>query len=100
MSDQEEMDNMPIWQNHEQRITALELTMTGLSAKMDNVENTVRDGNQKAHEKLETIDNRLMEEFFQKRKTNRDNTWGLIGKIFGTGGIIYIIFDLVISRFL
>ncbi|MBS4207499.1 hypothetical protein [Bacillus sp. FJAT-50079] len=40
-----ELDNMPIWQNHEQRITTLEVTMSGLTNKMDSVERTIKEGN-------------------------------------------------------
>jgi hypothetical protein len=100
MPQDKEMEDMPIWQNHEQRITTLEVTMTGLSNKIESVENTVRDGNKKAEEKLDVIDNRLMDEFFHKKRTNRENIWGLFGKLLGAGGIIYLLFDLVFSRFI
>ncbi|MCM3396497.1 hypothetical protein M3638_01435 [Oceanobacillus profundus] len=98
MTDEKELDNMPIWQNHEQRITTLEVTMTGISSKMDSVEKTVKDGNDKAERKLDTIDNRLMDEFFQKKRTTHENKWALIGKLLGAGGIIYLLFDLVVSK--
>lgn len=95
-----EMEDMPIWQNHEQRITTLEVTMTGLSSKMDNVEKTVKDGNEEQKKKLDMIDTRLVEEFFGKKRTNLENGWQLLGKVLGAGGILYLLFDLVISKFI
>ncbi len=96
----EELDNMPIWQNHEQRITALEVTMTGLSSKMDSVENAVKEGNNEQKEMLNTINNRMMEEFFYKKRSNHDNKWQILGKILGAGGIVYLLFEFITSKFL
>lgn len=56
----EKLDNKPIWQNHEQRITALEVTMTRLSSKMDSVENMVVEGNNEQKKMLNTINNRMV----------------------------------------
>lgn len=100
MPQEEEMGNVPIWQNHEQRITTLEVTMSGISQKMDSVEKTVREGNEEQKKKLDTIDQRLLDEFFYKKRSNHDNKWQMAGKILGAGGIIYVVFDLVISKFI
>ena len=70
MPNDEEMDTMPIWQNHEQRITTLEVTMSGLSQKMDNVEKTIKEGNEKQENKLDEINQRLFDEFFHKKRVN------------------------------
>lgn len=90
---------MSIWQNHEQRITTLEVTISGLTTKMDSVERTVRDGNEKAEKKLDTIDQRLMDEFFHKKRTNHNNSWALAlkigGGLLGGGGIIYALYDII-----
>lgn len=95
---EKEVDDMPIWQNHEQRITALEVNMRGLSKQMDSVESTVRKANNEQKELLNTINNRMVDEFFHKKRTTHDHKWQLAGKItaglFGAGGIIYLLFDL------
>lgn len=94
----EELDNMPIWQNHEQRITALEVTMTGLASKMDSVEKTVKEGNEEQKKKLDTIDQRLLDEFFYKKRSNHDNKWQMLGKVLGAGGIVYLLFEFIITK--
>ena len=89
----EELDEMPIWQNHEQRITELEVTIKGLSNKMDSVERTVREGNKEQKELLNKINNRMVDEFFTKKTLNLSNAWKLIFAIFGGGGILYLIIE-------
>ncbi len=84
---------MPIWQNHEQRITALEINMTGLSEKMDKVEGTIKEGNKEQKEMLNTINNRMVEEFFEKKRLNLSNGWKLLFAIFGGGGFVYLLID-------
>ena len=92
MSDKE-MEEMPIWQNHEQRITALEINMTGISEKMDRVEETIKEGNNEQKQMLQTINNRMVEEFFHKKKFNLSNIWKLIFMLLGAGGLVYLIID-------
>ncbi|HLR59653.1 MAG TPA: hypothetical protein VK094_04185 [Pseudogracilibacillus sp.] len=88
-----EMSDMPIWQNHEQRITALEINMTGISEKMDKVENTIREGNKEQKELLDTINKRMVDEFFKKHKTHFNNKWKLTLGFFGVGGFMYLLID-------
>lgn len=89
----EELDEMPIWQNHEQRITALEVTMQGLSQKMDSLEETINTGNDEQLKKLDEMNNRLFDEFFKKKTLNLSNAWKLIIGILGGGGLIYLLID-------
>lgn len=94
MSEQEkELDDMPIWQNHEQRITALEINMNGLSDKMDRVEGTIKEGNQEQKEMLDTINKRMVDEFFTKKKMNLSNAWKFLIAIFGGGGFFYLLIE-------
>jgi len=102
----EELDEMPIWQNHEQRITALEVTMQGLSQKMDSVEGTMKSveksvekANNEQKEMLNMINTRMVEEFFKRKSMNLSNTWKLIIALFGGGGFIYLIIRLLIETF-
>ena len=91
--DNKEMEDMPIWQNHEQRITALEVTMQGLSHKMDSVEQTIKEGNREQKELLDTINNRMIDEFFKRKQVNLTNAWKLLIALLGGGGFIYLIID-------
>lgn len=84
---------MPIWQNHEQRITTLEVNMTGLSDKMDRVEGTIKDGNQEQKEMLTTINNRMVDEFFTKKSVIHTNGWKLLLSLVGGGGVLYLLID-------
>ncbi|RDW20832.1 hypothetical protein CWR48_04610 [Oceanobacillus arenosus] len=120
----EELTNMEssiIWQqhdqrlnNHEQRLTTLEVTMTGLSTKLDNVDLTIKEGNKEQKEKLDVIDNRLLDEFFYRQRSNQDsevdikkinqeNKWKLWLKITGilTGSFsfIYVLFEFITTKF-
>ncbi|MGJ9381545.1 hypothetical protein [Salipaludibacillus sp. CF4.18] len=90
-------DDMPIWQNHENRITTLEVTMTGLTTKMDKVESTIREGNKEQKDMLDKINNRIMEEFFHKKRVNLSNSWKLVlvvsGSLVGGGSFLYVLFE-------
>ena len=93
----EEVDDMPIWQNHEQRITALEVITRDMQREFREVKEIINKGNKDQTDRLEQIDKRLMEEFFQKARTTRDNVWKLIFKIgggfVGAGSFIYILIE-------
>lgn len=96
---QEELEDMPIWQNHEQRITTLEVTMTGLSNKMDKVDESIREGNKEQKEMLDTINTRMVDEFFGKKKMDHANMWKLIlgisGSLVGGGGLLYVLIERI-----
>ena len=93
----EEIENMPIWQNHEQRITALEVITGDMQREFKEVKEIINKGNKDQTDRLEQIDKRLMEEFFQKARTTRDNVWKLIFKVVssvvGAGSFIYILIE-------
>lgn len=95
---------MPIWQNHEQRITSLEVTTSTINRdfadmrkRFDDVESKIEKGNEDQSKKLEVIDKRLMDEFFNKKTTNRDNKWKLLIAVVGGGGIGYLVIEKIIE---
>lgn len=95
---------MPIWQNHEQRITSLEVTTSTINRdfadmrkRFDDVESKIEKGNEAQSKKLEVIDKRLMDEFFNKKTTNRDNKWKLLIAVVGGGGIGYLVIEKIIE---
>jgi len=93
----EEIENMPIWQNHEQRIATLEVITGDMQREFKEVKEIINKGNKDQTDRLEQIDKRLMEEFFHKTRTTRDNVWKLIFKIVGgfvgAGSFIYILIE-------
>ena len=93
----EEIENMPIWQNHEQRITALEVITRDMQREFREVKEIINKGNKDQTDRLEQIDSRLMDEFFQKARTTRDNVWKLVfkivGSVVGAGSFIYILIE-------
>lgn len=93
----EELTDMPIWQNHEQRITTLEVTTANIQGEFREVKDIINEGNKEQAERLARIDKTLMDEFFKKRKDTRDNMWKLIfkvsGAVVGGGSFIYVIIE-------
>ena len=93
----EEIENMPIWQNHEQRIATLEVITGDMQREFKEVKEIINKGNKDQTDRLEQIDKRLMDEFFQKARTTRDNVWKLIfkivGSLVGAGSFIYILIE-------
>ena len=100
MSDKE-LKDMPIWQNHEQRITALEVTTANIKNEFNEIKNKIDEGNAAQSKKLETIDKRLMDEFFKRKNRNHENTWKLILKVtlslIGSGSFIYLIIEKILG---
>jgi len=94
---EDEIENMPIWQNHEQRIATLEVITGDMQREFKEVKEIINKGNKDQTDRLEQIDKRLMDEFFHKTRTTRDNVWKLIfkivGSLVGAGSFIYILIE-------
>lgn len=90
----EEMEDVPtIWQDHEQRITTLEVTMSSVNGKMDNVEKAVKESNAEQKQLLNTlIDHHLNTKQFKLSKM-----WQLILNLFGAGGLIGVVIYALIQ---
>lgn len=112
MSDEkkEELDDMPIWQNHEQRITALEVTTSNIQSEFKEVKEMINKGNTEQNKKLEVIDKRLMDEFFKERQAdkeseleNKKHKWIFATKVVtalvGGGGFIYLVVEKIMEAF-
>ncbi len=91
MSEQEELDNMPIWQDHERRITTLENTFAGYSHKIDSVERKMTQVDQKidsqGNEQKELL-NTLISHHLETNKMKISNFWKVILNITGAGGLL------------
>lgn len=92
---------MPIWQNHEQRITTLEVTTANIKNEFTEIKDKIDKGNEAQSEKLEIIDKRLMDEFFKRKNRNHKNIWRLTlkvaGALVGAGSFIYLILDKLVG---
>jgi len=99
--DVENMEGMPIWQNHEHRLTTIEVNMSNLKGEFKDVKDMIETGNVKQEKKLDAIDSRLMDEFFHKKRTNHENKWSLALKIAGAfvggGSFFYLLFEKMIG---
>lgn len=102
---EKELTDMPIWQNHEQRITALEVNYTGLTDKIDRVDNSIKEGNKEQKELLDKINNRMVDEFFGKRKKETEHkldirkkvVTSVAGGLVGGGGVVYFIVEKIFN---
>lgn len=96
---EKDVDDMPIWQNHEQRITTLEVITSNMQGEFKEVKDKIDAGNKDQSKQLELINKRLFEEFFPKKASERNNKWKFWTTILGGGGLIYLLVDKVISLF-
>ncbi|AKG05512.1 hypothetical protein AAV35_012610 [Salimicrobium jeotgali] len=95
MLDEKEMEEMPIWQDHERRITTLENTFTTFSSKVDGVEKTIKDQG----DKQEKLLNNLIDHHLSTKKMRISKFWQVILNLTGAGsivtGLIYAITQLI-----
>lgn len=101
-SDKESSD-MPVWQNHEQRITALEITTANISNDFKEVKEKIDAGNDEQTKKLESFYERLADDFFATNREKRSYKWKFATKVIaalvGSGGILYIIIENIMEGF-
>lgn len=98
---EKEVGEMPVWQNHEHRITNLENVVNSMRLEFVEVKNIINKGNDEQKTKLDKIDNALMTEFFHRKRTTHDTKLGIYAKIagvlVGTGSVLYIIIEKLIN---
>ncbi|WP_277680088.1 hypothetical protein [Gracilibacillus dipsosauri] len=94
---EKETHDMPIWQNHEQRITALEVTQANMKHEFKEIKDAINHGNITQLKKLDEMNNRLFEEFFAKKKINLSNGWKLLFTVLGGGSFLYLLIEKLIS---
>ncbi|KAA0944057.1 hypothetical protein FQ087_18195 [Sporosarcina sp. ANT_H38] len=82
-----EQEGMPILQNHEQRITILETTVSGLSHKMDSVKTAVE--TEGAEQKA--LLNRLIDHHLDTNKIKLSQFWKVVFNLSGASGLIGVI---------
>lgn len=98
---EKELSDMPIWQNHENRITALEITTGNIKDEFREIKDRIDEGNKAQSKKLDVIDKRLMDEFFKKKNRNHKYTWKLVlkvvGALVGAGSFIYLVLEKILG---
>lgn len=100
MPQQEEMEDMPIWQNHEQRITNLESTVQGFSLKMDNIESKMDEVGRSVKEEgkeQKALLNRLINHHLATNRFKLSSFWKLILNITGAGGLLIAVVYAVLQ---
>ena|SRR5690625_2321401 len=91
-SEEKEVDNMPIWQDHERRITTLENTFSAMSHEMKDVKATV----EKTGDEQKKLLNTLIDHHLETNKLKLNNFWKVVLNITGAGGLlITVIYALV-----
>lgn len=95
MSQDEGVVEMPIWQDHERRITTLENTFASMSHEMKDVKLAV----EKTGDEQKKLLNTLIDHHLATNKMKLSNFWKLILNVTGAGGLLitvfYAIFQLI-----
>ena len=95
MPQKEDVIEMPIWQDHERRITTLENTFASMSHEMKDVKNAVEKTGNEQKELLNT----LIDHHLSTNKIKLSNFWKVILNITGAGGLLikvfYALFQLI-----
>lgn len=102
MSEQEGVDNMPIWQDHERRITTLENTFAAYSSKIDGVEKKMDGVDAKIDQQWgeqKKLLNTLVDHHLSTNKMKVSNFWKLVLNITGAGGLFSIVIYAVVQFF-
>src|SRR5690625_7663145 len=91
----------PCEKTHEKRITKIKVMTSNIKNEFNEIKNKIDEGNAAQSKKLETIDKRLMDEFFKRKNRNHENTWKLIlkvtGAILGAGSFIYLLIEKILG---
>ncbi|WP_079708629.1 hypothetical protein [Paraliobacillus ryukyuensis] len=93
MPETEELENMPIWQDHERRITTLETTFSAMSHEMRDVKQTV---DKRGDEQKELL-NTLIDHHLKTNKMKLSNMWKVILNITGAGGLLITVIYAVVQ---
>lgn len=88
MSQEEDVMEMPIWQDHERRITTLENTFASMTHEMKDVKNAVEKTGNEQKELLNT----LIDHHLTTNKMKLSNFWKVILNITGAGGLLITVF--------
>lgn len=98
---EERLSDMSIWQDHEKRITTLELTTADMRQEFKEVKDKIDDGNSEQIKKLDSFYTRLADDFFQSKQNNAKYKWKFatkfVGALIGGGGIVYLIIEKIME---
>lgn len=88
-------------QNHEKRLTVLEMTQDTLETELRELKEIISRGNEDQTKKLDEINSRLFDEFINKVRISHSERWKLLGIIsstaIGGGGILYVIAEKLLG---
>lgn len=101
MTHDEDVEEMPIWQNHESRITTVENIVGGLTSDVKDVKKSVGDVEtavSKSNDEQKELLNTLIGHHLSTNKIKLNHLWKVILNVTGAGGllitVIYAIFNV------
>lgn len=87
MTNNADVENMSIWQNHENRITTIEVNQDTLSQQMTGLEKVVKD---EADEQKALL-NRLIDHHLDTNKIKLSQFWKVVFNLSGASGIVGVL---------
>jgi peptidoglycan hydrolase CwlO-like protein len=105
------MEEVPVWQDHEERISKLEQNQEAIMTKVDDLSSTVEKGNTKTekdnlylreqnNEMIKTlveINTRSQDRKHELKLLDKQNFWKLTLGIGGSAGVLYTIAQAIIE---
>lgn len=109
MTHEEDVGDMPIWKDHEHRLTKVETIVGGFGSQiegmersMDRVQQVIEKGNSEQKDQLDMFYAQMANEFFDKKKTTHNTKNKLLlkltGAFVGAGGVVYVVIDLIFKN--
>lgn len=95
MTTERGVEEMPIWQNHENRITTIEVNQDNISQQMNGLERVVKDESKEQKALL----NKLIEHHLDTNKMKLSSFWKLVLNITGAGGLFMALVYAVVQFF-
>lgn len=96
----QEGEILNVLQDHEGRIARQEEFNKNLYTEMKELKAVINEGNRDASEKLDIINNKLLDEHLHLRRNTHETRNSLYLKIaggfIGTGGVLYALYDIII----
>lgn len=90
--------------DQEGRIAKVEHKTDDLIEEFKGIKDLISEGNKDQSLKLDLIHDRMLDEFFVKKRSIHDTKMSIyaksIGVVVGSGGILYVIWEFVASKFI
>lgn len=95
MPNERGVDDVTIWQNHENRITTIEVNQENISQQMNGLERVVKEESNEQKALL----NKLIDHHLNTNKLKLSNFWKMILNMTGAGGILAVTLYAILQFF-